>query len=289
MRQDSFRRPQTRFDQSTLVPNPFVRRRKNAPLAVRPKRQPDPKQPWGLSSDDLKTVDSIAEPNSPVRLVPRSAPEIFPTSTSQNKSEALAQGTHDLTHVKPSGEAHMVDIGAKPDSRRVAIAYASVLFNNPEPFRLIFENNNKKGDVLSVSRIAGIMAAKRTSDLIPLCHPIAISKVAVDVKLEAPHVANPLYLNNKFGAVTVQAQVENTGPTGVEMEALTAASTAALTVYDMCKAVDRGMRIGQISLVYKSGGKSGLYANAHWAPHVGRQFFIERGFEVPDIKALKDV
>ena len=123
----------------------------------------------------------------------------------------------------------MVDVGAKPNSARVAIAYAVVSFSNPEPFRLIFENNNKKGDVLGVARIAGIMAAKRTSDLIPLCHPISISKVEVDVKLVAPHALDRTGASNKHGNVTIESRVETTGPTGVEMEALTAATAASLS------------------------------------------------------------
>lgn len=148
----------------------------------------------------------------------------------------------------------MVSISDKIPSKRVAKAACSVYFTNELACKLIKENQIKKGDVLGVARVAGIMAAKRTSDLIPLCHPIAITKVAVDlVVLEDEH--------SKNGRVEIEATVACEGKTGVEMEALTAASTAALTVYDMCKAVDKGMSIQGLRVILKEGGKSGRWVD----------------------------
>lgn len=160
----------------------------------------------------------------------------------------------------------MVDVTEKSATSRVAVACGYVQFSNSHPYRLISENTNKKGDVLGVSRIAGIMAAKRCSDIIPLCHPIAISKVTVDIELCAPGKRMPLWghLANEHGAVLVEAQVHCRGPTGVEMEALTAVSGATLTVYDMCKAVDKGMVVGGIHVVLKEGGKSGDWSSSEW-------------------------
>ncbi|MCB1402670.1 MAG: cyclic pyranopterin monophosphate synthase MoaC, partial [Rhodobacteraceae bacterium] len=135
----------------------------------------------------------------------------------------------------------------KPDTARLAIARGWVAMR-PETLALVTEGTAAKGDVLGVARLAGIMAAKRTADLIPLCHPLALSKVAVDLAPDVP-----------AGRVGIEAQVRTTGPTGVEMEALTAVSVAALTVYDMLKAVDRSMVIGDIRLVLKEGGKSGRF------------------------------
>ena len=152
-----------------------------------------------------------------------------------------------LTHLDADGTANMVDVGDKPDSQRVAVA-AGCVYMKPETLRLIQEGNIKKGDVLSIARIAGIMAAKRTSELIPLCHPIAINKISID-----------LSLNPEKSAVEIVATVRTTGKTGVEMEALTAVSTAALTIYDMAKAVDREMRLSDIRLLEKRGGVHGDY------------------------------
>ncbi len=152
-----------------------------------------------------------------------------------------------LTHINEKGEAHMVDVSAKAQTERIAVAKASV-FMQPETLDLIVDGAAKKGDVLGTARIAGIMAAKRTHELIPLCHPLALSKVTID--LEA---------NAETSAIEVTATVKVTGPTGVEMEALTAASVAGLTVYDMVKAVDRGIRISDLRLVHKTGGKSGTF------------------------------
>ena len=152
-----------------------------------------------------------------------------------------------LTHFDGEGRAHMVDVSEKDHTDRVAVAevYIKML---PETFEIITEGRAKKGDVLGVARLAGIMGAKKTSDLIPLCHPLAIAKVSIDLVPDAD-----------LPGIQLRATVKTTGQTGVEMEALTAASTAALTVYDMCKAVDRGMEIGGLRVVLKDGGKSGRY------------------------------
>ena len=152
-----------------------------------------------------------------------------------------------FTHFDAEGKAVMVDVSAKPDSERVAVAGGSVTMA-PETLALIREGGVEKGDVLAVARLAGIMAAKRTPDLIPLCHPLQLTSVELDLSLDPAR-----------NAVDITATCKLTGKTGVEMEALTAVSVAALTVYDMCKAVDRAMRIGEIRLIHKSGGKSGTY------------------------------
>lgn len=141
----------------------------------------------------------------------------------------------------------MVDVGHKDDTQRVAIARGMVRMK-PETLQMIIDNRVKKGDVLTLAEVAGTMAAKRTSDLIPLCHPLLLNKIDV---LCTPDVAN--------SAIEIEAQVRVNGKTGVEMEALTAVSVAALTIYDMAKAVDRGMRLTDIRVVYKEGGKSGLF------------------------------
>ncbi|MEO5375770.1 MAG: cyclic pyranopterin monophosphate synthase MoaC [Alphaproteobacteria bacterium] len=153
----------------------------------------------------------------------------------------------DLTHFDADGNAVMVDVSAKDVTERVATAAGSVLMQ-PGTLRRIMERDIGKGDVLAVAQLAGIMAAKRTPDLIPLCHPLLLSAVAVDLSCDP--------LRN---AVDITATVRLKGRTGVEMEALTAVSVAALTVYDMCKAIDRGMRITEVRLLHKSGGKSGTY------------------------------
>lgn len=153
-----------------------------------------------------------------------------------------------LTHVAESGSAHMVSISEKNVTSRIATAACKVRFSNQIALQLIRDNQMKKGDVLGVARIAGIMAAKRTSDLIPLCHPIPISKVTVD-----------LHTQSSDQSIGIVATVTCDGKTGVEMEALTAASTAALTIYDMCKAVDKGMVIEELRVTLKDGGKSGRW------------------------------
>ena len=152
-----------------------------------------------------------------------------------------------LTHFDADGAAQMVDVSQKAETERIAIAEAVVTMA-PETFGIIQSGTAKKGDVLGVARLAGIMAAKKTHDLIPLCHPLALSKVTVD--FDAQHETH---------TIRVRAMVKTVGQTGVEMEALTAASVAALTIYDMVKAVDRSMTIANTRLIRKEGGKSGLY------------------------------
>ncbi|MCQ8240237.1 cyclic pyranopterin monophosphate synthase MoaC [Rhizosaccharibacter radicis] len=152
-----------------------------------------------------------------------------------------------LTHLDRAGHARMVDVSDKDVTRREAVAACAVSMR-PDTLRMILDGTAPKGDVLATARIAGIMAAKRTADLIPLCHPLPLSGVAVSL-VPAPGGTG----------VMVKARVRTTDRTGVEMEALTAASVAALTLYDMCKAVDRGMRIGDLRVVEKSGGRSGTY------------------------------
>ena len=150
-----------------------------------------------------------------------------------------------LTHLGKSGEARMVDVSQKAATERAAVAEGRVLMAK-KTLDLVLKGNAKKGDVLGAARLAGIMAAKRTHELIPLCHPLALSKVEVDISPER-------------GGLRVRSTVKVKGPTGVEMEALTAVSVACLTIYDMVKAVERGMKIENIRLVEKRGGKSGIY------------------------------
>ncbi len=152
-----------------------------------------------------------------------------------------------LSHFDAEGRARMVHVGDKPVTRREAIASGRVTMK-PETLRRIVDRKIEKGDALEVARIAGIMAAKRTGDLIPLCHPLAIDSVYID-----------FFPDHSKSEVKIQSRVLYKGRTGVEMEALTAVASAALTIYDMCKAVDRGMIIGEIKLLKKSGGKSGTY------------------------------
>jgi cyclic pyranopterin phosphate synthase len=152
-----------------------------------------------------------------------------------------------LTHFNQEGEAHMVDIGEKAASRRRAVAAGRIVMQ-PETLALIEQGGHKKGDVLGVARVAGIMATKRTADLVPMCHPLALTHVEIEFEIDA---------GNHAVGCTVSA--ETTGQTGVEMEALTGVQVALLTIYDMCKAVDRGMVIDAVRLLEKSGGKSG-----HW-------------------------
>ena len=156
----------------------------------------------------------------------------------------------DFTHFDEQGKARMVDVSDKPESERLAVASGAVLMQ-AETLAMVEAGTAKKGDVLGVARLAGIMAAKRTSELIPLCHPLPLTSVEVD-----------LTCDRDKNAVTITATARTTGRTGVEMEALTAVSVAALTVYDMCKAVDRGMVLSEIRLEQKSGGKSGTYKRA---------------------------
>ena len=150
-----------------------------------------------------------------------------------------------LTHFDSAGQAHMVDVGEKAETHRIAVA-TGMISMKPETLEIIQTGTAKKGDVLGIARIAAIMAAKRTSDLIPLCHPLALTRVTVDFEVDV-----------QSSSVTCTAQVETFGKTGVEMEALTAVQVGLLTVYDMCKAVDRGMVMQNIKVMEKKGGKSG--------------------------------
>jgi cyclic pyranopterin phosphate synthase len=152
-----------------------------------------------------------------------------------------------LTHFDSHGQAHMVDVGAKAASHRTAIAQGRIVMQQ-STLAIILAGSAKKGDVLGIARVAGIMAAKKTSDLIPLCHPLALTRVAVDFMPD-----------EGASSITCQARVESIGQTGVEMEALTAAQIALLTIYDMCKAVDRGMMITDVKVLEKHGGKSGSF------------------------------
>jgi cyclic pyranopterin monophosphate synthase len=167
--------------------------------------------------------------------------------SSKNIAKNTAKDQPALTHIDAKGEARMVDVSAKPATERTAVAEGRVVMARAT-LELIMSGNAKKGDVLGTARLAGIMAAKRTPDLIPLCHPLALSKVTLDIAAD-----------KKLPGCVVRATVKVTGPTGVEMEALTAVSVACLTIYDMIKAVERGVRIEGIHLVEKKGGKSGHY------------------------------
>jgi cyclic pyranopterin monophosphate synthase len=160
---------------------------------------------------------------------------------------AVARRPKKLTHLSARGEANMVDVSAKPTTERIAVAEGRVVMQR-KTLDIVRKGNAKKGDVLGAARLAGIMAAKRTHELIPLCHPLPVSQIEVDVSPDA-----------KLPGVVVKARVKVAGKTGVEMEALTAVSVACLTIYDMVKAVERGMRIEGIRLVEKSGGRSGHY------------------------------
>ncbi|MBE0417275.1 MAG: cyclic pyranopterin monophosphate synthase MoaC [Coriobacteriia bacterium] len=161
-------------------------------------------------------------------------------------------GRHErLTHLDERGEVRMVDVGGKPGTRRRAVASALVTMR-PETLGMIVEGRAPKGDVFATARIAGIMASKRTSELVPMCHPIALTHASVELE--------PVPTDSTGHAtVRITATCETTGPTGVEMEALTAASVAGLTLYDMCKAVDRGMVLGEVMLLEKDGGASGRW------------------------------
>ena len=159
----------------------------------------------------------------------------------------MSQPLNPLTHFDAQGQAHMVDVGGKASTRRVAVARGRITML-PDTLALIASGTAKKGDVLGIARIAGIQGAKKTSDLIPLCHPIGLTRVAVDFELDT-----------QASSVLCTATTEVNGQTGVEMEALTAVQVALLTIYDMCKAVDRGMTITDVKLLEKHGGKSGSF------------------------------
>lgn len=179
----------------------------------------------------------------------------------------IFQNNNILTHFDASGAAHMVDVGAKANTARLARA-RGVIWMQPQTLALITQGRAGKGDVLAVARVAGIMAAKKTSEIIPLCHPIALTHVAIDFELQEnfQNIENPKNtsqhnpsFSNQTAAVICTATAQTVNGTGVEMEAIMATSAALLTIYDMCKAAERGMEIGQIQLIEKMGGKSG-----HW-------------------------
>jgi cyclic pyranopterin phosphate synthase len=159
-----------------------------------------------------------------------------------------------LTHFDATGQAHMVDVGGKADTKRVAVATGCIRML-PATLAIIQSGSAKKGDVLGIARIAAIMASKRTSDLIPLCHPLALTHVSAEFEIDVPQ-----------SSVRCTVRAETAGKTGVEMEALTAVQVGLLTIYDMCKAVDRGMTIGDVKLLEKMGGKSGHWTNPEQAP-----------------------
>ena len=167
-----------------------------------------------------------------------------------------------LTHFDQAGHAHMVDVADKPATRRVAVAQGRIVMQ-AATLALIESGSAKKGDVLGIARIAGIQAAKKTSDLIPLCHPLALTRVAVEFVAAHADTASAVGAESAHGeglpSITCTATAETIGPTGVEMEALCAASVALLTIYDMCKAVDRGMTLHGLRLLEKHGGKSGSF------------------------------
>ncbi len=167
--------------------------------------------------------------------------------TDQDKNTAANDG---LTHFDATGQAHMVDVGSKKETHRIAIS-SGIIRMKPETLAIIESGTAKKGDVLGIARIAAIMGAKRTSDLIPLCHPLALTRVTVDFSV-----------NSAQSSISCTAQVETFGKTGVEMEALTAVQIGLLTIYDMCKAVDRGMTMMDIKVLEKHGGKSGDWTAA---------------------------
>ncbi|KFY28011.1 hypothetical protein V493_03145 [Pseudogymnoascus sp. VKM F-4281 (FW-2241)] len=220
---------------------------------------------WGRFSNPspivspLRATGELNQPVDPIiaRLISSTA--CLPAKSTPKSGTSPASAPR-LTHLTPSGSAHMVDISAKDPTSRSATAVCSLYFSNATASQLIAANQMKKGDVLSVARIAGIMGAKRTSDLIPLCHPLFITRVQLDLELVPGEVStNGDVRQDDYGRIDITAIVDCEGKTGVEMEALTAASVASLTVYDMCKAVDKGMRVEGLRVVRKEGGKSGTW------------------------------
>jgi molybdenum cofactor biosynthesis enzyme len=259
------------------IPNPFAKTKKVAPSEeAKTDTQPNAKA-WGLSQEDQDTIDSISNPSASLNRFS----EDEELAESAENITATPAGPR-LTHVKSSGEAHMVDVGDKASTKRVAIAVAHIGLKK-DVYDQIVDNSNKKGDVLGIARIAGIMAAKRTADIIPLCHPLAISKAEVDVRLvpfiPRHHKARHYWSQTcpRGALVAIQARVECVGPTGVEMEALMAVQGAALTVFDMCKAVDKTMTIQAARVVYKAGGRSGVSVEQSWKQHVGAESFTAKG------------
>lgn len=237
---------------------------------------------WGLQEDEDTTPPATKSSSRPpararqTKSKPAAESTADQTRITSAEAAALADSSSNrLTHVNSSGEAHMVDVGAKPHTRRVAIAVAHILVGKDLADQ-IEQNAMKKGDVLGVARVAGIMAAKRTADIIPLCHPLALSKAEVDVYLVPPGTKCTLW-SSAGAVVAIQARVECVGPTGVEMEAMMAVQGAALTVYDMCKAVDKTLVINNSRLVYKAGGRSGVSVHTKWKRDVGEEKFGRNG------------
>ncbi|KAF2241250.1 MoaC-domain-containing protein [Trematosphaeria pertusa] len=185
------------------------------------------------------------------------------TSDEPSPTTASPSATQSLPHLTPSGAAHMVSVSSKPHTIRTSIAVGTVLFSNATPISLIRSNSLKKGDVLSVSRIAGIMAAKKCPDLIPLCHPIMLTHVGVELSIFDTETGH--------GGIQIEAKVQCEGQTGVEMEALTAVMGTGLSVVDMCKAVDKGMRVQDVRVVLKEGGRSGVWKEEGWVSVVERE------------------
>ncbi|KAG9679522.1 molybdenum cofactor biosynthesis prote, partial [Aureobasidium melanogenum] len=242
--------------------------------------------PTSLARGDVKR----SEP-SPARLG-RSETDLLDsiesplTSSKLRKAESSdSAAATTLTHLTSTGEAHMVDVGGKESTERVAVAVGFVHFSKERTYKVIAENLNKKGDVLGVARIAGIMAAKRCSDIIPLCHPIPITKITLNVGTMSPQNAMPIRnllkrYTVKHGIAAVEARVHTRGQTGVEMEALTAVSGACLTIYDMCKAVDKDMVISGARVLYKEGGRSGTYVHKDFAKQPAGNRFINMDQDV---------
>ncbi|KAL9065731.1 MAG: hypothetical protein Q9157_007374 [Trypethelium eluteriae] len=240
------------YSPSTVNPTSQLRTLTSLTLHSRP---PSPiKRPKSLTAPSIPPLDHSS-------LLPPSPTAKLRSSSYTTRSDA------NLTHLTPSGTAQMVSIASKPASHRVATAVGRVTFSSPDPARLIRTNQMKKGDVLAVARVAGIMAAKRTSEVVPLCHPVGISRVGVELVVVVPtedkEVERGMEGGEK-GHVRIQATVECVGSTGVEMEALMAVNGAALTVYDMCKAVDKRMEITGLRVVRKEGGRSGDWREEGW-------------------------
>jgi cyclic pyranopterin phosphate synthase len=186
------------------------------------------------------------------------------TNSLQNTSGNTSGNSSGLTHFDAQGQAHMVDVAAKAATHRIAVAQGRITML-PATFALIEAGTAKKGDVLGIARIAGIQGAKKTSDLIPLCHPLALTRIAIDFEalksINTPTTAKNSTIPEQLPSIICTATVETVGQTGVEMEALTAVQVALLTIYDMCKAVDRGMTMTDVRVLEKHGGKSGSYRN----------------------------
>ena len=229
-----------------------------------------------LQTPAARRVYSSSCPRSPA-----AGDAVFDT-TPRAAADSPPAPQHRLPHLTSSGSAYMVSIASKPSTTRTAIAAGRVLFSNPAPLRLIRANALKKGDVLAVARVAGIMAAKKCPELVPLCHPISLAHVGVEVGVVGGEVERNggqgagegeagagVGEEGRFGAVLIEAKVQCVGATGVEMEALTAVMGAALTVVDMCKAVDRGMRVEGVRVVLKEGGRSGTWREEGWGSFVG--------------------